>query len=315
MKFLATIALARCVLGARVATDQQVHQDPLQVPGTFSDSEFPVSDQKWELAPLEEFHAEGSTLGMAGSDFVATGNPITLDIIRTKRFSLLTIKHAHYVFLQDGKAVSWMRSKFNPVSLYTTPVFPGGMDWDLLPGSASLGGSLVEGLGQNKNPKAKQLRLAKGKGVIFPYNPTYFAKVYIKGPKAKGKASDVYYTITHLNPISKGFKDFGESRVRITRGWCRNAASNKKCKTDAEVVCTFYHKTCVLKSKSGEEIGSIERVKKGIVSGGNWRIVAQKGDALLFAQVAGFLDMADDMKRTLTLGPAKIPVNIIEKVR
>jgi len=312
MKFIATIALARCVFGSRVATEQQVHQDPLQVPGTFSANEFPVSDQKWALAPLEEFHAEGSTLGMAGSDFVATGNPITLDVIRSRRIvsSLLTLKHAHYVFLQDGKAVAWMRSRYNVVSALVTPINGGGMDWDLLPGDSSLSTSL----GENKRAKVKELRLAKGRGVVFPYNPTYFSKVYIKGPNAKGKSSDVYYTITHLNPISKGLKNLDESRVRITRGWCRNAAAGKKCKTDAEVVCTFYHKSCVLKSKSGEEIGSIERIKKGIFSGGNWRIVAQEGDALLFAQIAGFLDMSDDIKRLMTLGPAKVPVNVAEKV-
>jgi len=297
MRFLASIALAQCVLGKRV----EVHQDPLEVPGTFGANQFPASDKQWSLAPLQDF-IEDPTQGMAGEDFVATGSPITLDVIRTKRFGLLTWKHAHYVFLQDGKAVSWMRAKFNVVS---------GYDWDLLPGQASLVKEM-DGLFESQSPEAKELRLAKAKGIVFPMNPTYFAKVYIVAPKSDKKAKDVYYTITHLNPISKGMKDFGESHIRITRGWCNNAAASDKCKTDVEVVCTFLHKSCVLKTKSGEEIGSIERIKKGILGGGNYRIIASEGDALLFAQIAGFLDMASDLKRAGTLGPLAIPSNVLE---
>jgi len=300
MMLLAMAAFLPFTTGNRMAQEPET----LDVAGKFKSKQFPVSDTDWSLTPLDEFQAEGSTEGMAGGEFVANGNPVTLEVVHSNRLFFMTEKHAHYVILEDGKAVAWMRSKFNAVS---------GYDWDLLPGGATL----TKGWGSNKSPEVKKLRRAKGKGIIFPMNPKYFAKSYIKGPDAGKKADDVYYTITHLNPISKHMKNLGKSHVRVSRGWCGGSGSNKNCETVAAIVCTFYHQSCVIKTnfKDGEEIGSIVRTKKGIGSGGDWKVTATKGDVLLFAQVAGFIDMADDWKRMKTLGPAKIPVNIVERVR
>lgn len=300
MKWFSMALLFCGAVGKRIEiADVTQGPDKLSVPGTFGAKTFTPSSKRWSLAPYKDFIKEGSRLGLAGGDFVANGNPIKLEIIRSKRFSMLTVKHAHFVIQQDSKAVAWMRSKYNAVS---------GYDWDLMPGNVKLPTTFAK----NKSPAAKKLRLAKGKGVVYPFNPTYFAKAYITAPDDK---KQVYYTVTHLNPISKGMRKLGESHVRITRGWCRSAASGKKCKTDAEAVCTFYHKSCVLKTKAGDEIGTITRTKKGWSSGGNWEISVKKGDALLFAQVAGFIDMTDDLKRTMTLGPLKIPVNAVERLR
>jgi len=300
MKLFAVIACLTGTLGKRI--EAETDPDKASAPGRFSPTSFTPHPKKWTLGDHGAFMAEGSRLGLAGSDWVANGSPITLEVERTARFFMLTAKHAHYVIKSDDKAIAWMRSKFNAVS---------GFDWDLLPGDATLKG----GFGANKSPQAKKRRLAKGKGIVFPFNPTYFAKAYITAPDAKRKADDVYYTITHLNPISKGMKNLGEAHVRITRGWCNNAAAGKKCRTDAEVVCTFYHKSCVLKTKAGVEIATMERTKKGFGSGGNWKIVTKEGDALLFAQMAGFVDITDDMKRSMTLGPVKYPVNAVERAR
>jgi len=256
------------------------------------------------ITPISDFK-QNPDLGLSGSLMATPGNPITLRIEETHK--ALAYKHSHYNILrEDGSKVARMRSKFNPVW--------SNCDWDLLPGDERLNGddSFVPHMRSSK--EAKHKRVLKGKGIMFPFNPTYFNKAYISTPNHKLAASqrdnDIYYTLTHLNPVSKHLQNFEEAHIRVSKGWCSNSGGGKRCRTAYLIHCTFLHMSCSIKNREGRPVGSINRVSHSlhislerlVDATKDYVVTANEGDALLFAQVAGFMDLSHNMKRMQMLG-------------
>lgn len=202
--------------------------------------------------------------------------------------------------------VARMRSKFNVVW--------SNCDWDLLPADERLHGDDAFVPHTRSSREAKNKRILKGKGIMFPWNPTYFNKAYIATPNRKNAATqsdhDIYYTLTHLNPISKHLQNFEEAHIRVSKGWCGNSGGGKRCRTKYLIHCTFLHMSCTIKNREGKPVGEINRVshtvqvsfERLVDSNKDYIVTATEGDALLFAQVAGFMDMSHNMKRMHMLG-------------